>query len=382
MPNSNRIIRLNRAGFGLGKGEMALLVRDVGPEVSDFHLQEHFASKYPSVQSAMLISARGTGAPTGSALVHFASEEELERALVEMDGAVVGRSVIQVSRAKPRRDEGGGDPARTLGIGVPAYLGGGSLPVPQHPWGSQGAAEDEQDNVVFVGGLPPTVTVEELSAQFSRFGTVTMAHIAHGKSYGFVHYATRAETAAAVEGGGRVVLGGARPHVSWRRGSGLPLGGGQGPSPLSALPAAGFPRGADELQALQWAQMAYAAAMANSGFSHRGGLGALDPGAMASISGSGHGAFAYPGVDSSAVAAHQAMISSAGSSGSSFAALQGGARPYTHFSGLPPSSGSEGASGSRAGDLVHGDPAADPMRAVRYSVPGAPPGFPPPQGGH
>lgn len=64
IPGTNRIIRLNWAGFGLGKereGDYSLFVRDMGPEVSDYMLQQHFQV---SAACCSCLSAREGGDTT------------------------------------------------------------------------------------------------------------------------------------------------------------------------------------------------------------------------------------------------------------------------------------------------------------------------------
>jgi RNA recognition motif-containing protein len=81
--------------------EHSMYVGDLGPSVSDAVLAAAF-NRYRSVKSARVVMDHSTGMSKGFGFVKFTSEEELNRALVEMQGQLIGERTVRVSPALPR----------------------------------------------------------------------------------------------------------------------------------------------------------------------------------------------------------------------------------------------------------------------------------------
>jgi RNA recognition motif-containing protein len=81
--------------------EYSMYVGDLGPSVTDAVLAGAF-NRYRSVKSARVVMDHGTGMSKGFGFVKFTSEEELNRALVEMQGQLIGERTVRVSPALPR----------------------------------------------------------------------------------------------------------------------------------------------------------------------------------------------------------------------------------------------------------------------------------------
>jgi len=222
IPGTNRILRLNWAGFGLGKekeGDFSLFVRELGPEVSDFMLQQHFSQRYPSVKNAKIVSAPGTGQTKGYGFVRFGDVEERDRAVKEMDGTRVGLSVVRACAATQRRPEMRGSHVPPLS----AFVSGAYDP-----------RADHTNTIVFVGGITGTLTDQDLADAFSQFGRVTYARVAMGKGCGFVHFESRQEAEAAVAMGDQMVVAGQRVRVSWGKSKSI-VKSAVSPNPMPAL---------------------------------------------------------------------------------------------------------------------------------------------------
>ena len=93
---------------------------------------------YPSVKSARVVTDAVAGRPKGYGFVRFASEADRDKAMVQMNGQVVGSRAIRVSLATPKRSQGGmhhsGGPGgqsgyqsqqnyQPVGIGMASYAG-------------------------------------------------------------------------------------------------------------------------------------------------------------------------------------------------------------------------------------------------------------------
>ncbi len=92
---------------GGGGQEHSVFVGDLAAEVTDHMLQDFFRQYYPSVKSARVVTDAVTGRPKGYGFVRFASEADRDKAMVQMNGQVVGSRAIRVSLATPKRSQGG-----------------------------------------------------------------------------------------------------------------------------------------------------------------------------------------------------------------------------------------------------------------------------------
>ncbi len=106
---SSGTFRLNWATHSAGprvpgmppSAEYSMYVGDLGPSVTDAVLAGAF-NRYRSVKSARVVMDHSTGVSKGFGFVKFTSEEELNRALVEMQGQLIGERTVRVSPALPR----------------------------------------------------------------------------------------------------------------------------------------------------------------------------------------------------------------------------------------------------------------------------------------
>jgi hypothetical protein len=264
---------VEQAACGHG-GEHSLFVGDLDQSVGDAALTTCFRSRYPSVRSAKVICDPASGRSKGFGFVRFGSLAERDEALATMTGTPVGPSerAIRVSLAQPRRQVpgqnhggiGGYEAMAMYGGGpVPARYAAGPIPIPipgSPPSYRQGAApvdggEDPHNTTVFVGGLDPVVSEQQLRAVFSRYGELVYVKIPPGKNCGFVQYVLRPCAELALVEGHGLVLGRQAVRLSWGRsnqaragyaaaaaatsaGYGLAMGGYGGPAFM--VPGAGY----------------------------------------------------------------------------------------------------------------------------------------------
>ncbi|KAJ4894005.1 Polyadenylate-binding protein RBP47B [Raphanus sativus] len=195
MPNSEQPFRLNWASFSTGEKravenngpELSVFVGDLSPDVTDALLQELFAERYPSVKSAKVVIDSNTGRSKGYGFVRFGDEEERSRALNEMNGALCCNRQMRVGVATPKRAVANNQHQHSSqavivagGHGANGFTG----------YGSQSDG-DSNNSTIFVGGVGPDVTEEDLRQPFTQFGEVVSVKIPVGKGCGFVQLSNR-----------------------------------------------------------------------------------------------------------------------------------------------------------------------------------------------
>jgi RNA recognition motif-containing protein len=235
IPNSNRPFKLNWAsGGGLAdrsrdeRGpEFSIFVGDLGPEVTEFVLVQLFQNKYQSTKSAKIMSDPISGMSRGYGFVRFASEEDQQKALTEMQGVYCGNRPMRISTATPKNKSGG--PGGPGGMGMPQGGGGGGPGMGMYSMGAPpmggyyGAPQpmnqftDPNNTTVFVGGLSGYVTEDELRSFFQGFGEITYVKIPPGKGCGFVQFVQRHAAEMAINQMQGYPIGNSRVRLSWGR---------------------------------------------------------------------------------------------------------------------------------------------------------------------
>lgn len=219
MPQTEQNFRLNWATFGLGERRMeggsdhSIFVGDLAPDVTDYVLQETFRSHYPSVKGAKVVMDPNTGRSKGYGFVRFGEEIEKTRAMSEMNGVYCSSRPMRISTATPKK---------FLGV-AQQYNSKASAPYQTSGYGgappSQGFASDNDPNntTVFVGGLDPNVTDQDLRQVFGQFGDLVSVKIPVGKGCGFVQFTHRSCAEEAIQKLHRTVIGQQSVRLSWGR---------------------------------------------------------------------------------------------------------------------------------------------------------------------
>ncbi|KAI5393100.1 polyadenylate-binding protein RBP47C [Lathyrus oleraceus] len=204
MPNADQSFRLNWATFSTGdKGsdnvtDLSIFVGDLAADVTDIVLHETFASSYPSVKAAKVVYDANTGRSKGYGFVRFGDESERSQAMTEMNGVYCSTRPMRIGAATPRKSSG--------------YQQGG-----QSNGTSSQSETDSTNTTIFVGGLDPNVTDEDLRQTFSEYGEITSVKIPVGKGCGFVQFANRNNAEEALQKLNGTMIGKQTVRLSWGR---------------------------------------------------------------------------------------------------------------------------------------------------------------------
>lgn len=213
MPNTDQPFRINWASFSMGDkrsdvgSDRSIFVGDLAADVTDTLLQETFASKYPSVKGAKVVFDSNTGRSKGYGFVRFGDDSERTQAMTEMNGVYCSSRPMRIGLATPRKSSGYQQQYPSQG----GYASNGGF--------SQNSQSDgdSTNTTIFVGGLDPTVTDDDLRQTFSQYGEITSVKIPVGKGCGFVQFAERSKAEEALQKLNGTVIGKQTVRLSWGR---------------------------------------------------------------------------------------------------------------------------------------------------------------------
>ncbi|KMZ71279.1 Polyadenylate-binding protein RBP47B [Zostera marina] len=223
MPGTELMFRLNWASFGTGEKRIdggidhSIFVGDLAPDVTDYLLQETFRVQYSSVRGAKVVTDPSTGRSKGYGFVKFAEESERNRAMSEMNGMYCSTRPMRISAATPKKTIGVQQyPAIKAIYPTSAYVAPAAVaavsqlqPVPLDP--------DVTNTTIFVGGLDPNISEDELKQIFAQFGELAYVKIPPGRGCGFVQYAARPFAEEAMLRIHGSVIGQQMVRLSWGR---------------------------------------------------------------------------------------------------------------------------------------------------------------------
>ncbi|KAK8950683.1 Polyadenylate-binding protein RBP47 [Platanthera zijinensis] len=204
MPNSDQSFRLNWASFSTGdrRSEIAsghsIFVGDLAPDVTDSMLQETFSTKYSSVKGAKVVIDANTGRSKGYGFVRFGDNNEKSLAMSEMNGVYCSSRPMRICAATPRKLSGG---SGYNGMSAQGFQSDG----------------DSNNTTVFVGGLDPNVTEDELKQIFSKYGDVASVKVPAGKQCGFIQFVQRSNAESALQALNGTLIGKQTARLSWGR---------------------------------------------------------------------------------------------------------------------------------------------------------------------
>ncbi|GAB2284682.1 Polyadenylate-binding protein rbp45 [Dionaea muscipula] len=205
MPNSEQTFRLNWATLGAGQKKQdestdyTIFVGDLAGDVTDYVLQETFRAHYPSVKGAKVITDHATGCSKGYGFVRFADESEQVKAMTYMNGMYCSSRPMRIGPAANKKP-----------VGVQ------QKDSPQSASGNPGES-DPGNTTIFVGGLDPNVSDDQLKQVFSQFGELVHVKIPMGKRCGFVQFASRPSAEQALQALNGSAIGGQNVRLSWGR---------------------------------------------------------------------------------------------------------------------------------------------------------------------
>ncbi|XP_057469323.1 polyadenylate-binding protein RBP47-like [Actinidia eriantha] len=213
MPNTEQPFRLNWATFSMGDkrsnngSDLSIFVGDLAPDVTDSLLHETFASKYPSVKAAKVVIDANTGHSKGYGFVRFGDENERSQAMTEMNGVYCSSRAMRIGAATPRKSSGYQQQYASQG----GFVSNGAS--------SQGSQSDgdSTNTTIFVGGLGPKVTDEDLRQPFSEYGEIVSVKIPVGRGCGFVQFANRSSAEEALQKLNGTTISESTVRLSWGR---------------------------------------------------------------------------------------------------------------------------------------------------------------------
>jgi len=200
MPNTDRAFKLNWASYSMGEkrseisSDHSIFVGDLAVDVTDAMLLELFSNKYRSVKGAKVIIDANTGRSRGYGFVRFGDDNDKIHAMTEMNGVYCSTRPIRVGPATPRRSQGDS---------------GTSPPRQSHV--------DSTNRTVYVGGLDPNVSEDELRKAFAKYGDLASVKIPFGKQCGFVQFVNRVDAEEALHGLNGSTIGKQAVRLSWGR---------------------------------------------------------------------------------------------------------------------------------------------------------------------
>ncbi|GMJ01496.1 hypothetical protein like AT4G27000 [Hibiscus trionum] len=207
MPSAEQNFRLNWASPGSGEKrqdegpDYTIFVGDLASDVSDYMLQETFKAVYPSVKGAKVVNDRTTGRSKGYGFVRFGDEAEQIRAMTEMNGMYCSTRAMRIGPASNKKPVTGQQYQKAT------Y---------QNAQGNPGE-NDPNNTTIFVGGLDPSVSEDQLKQIFSQLGEVVHVKIPANKNCGFVQYANRDSAEQALQVLNGTSFGGRNVRLSWGR---------------------------------------------------------------------------------------------------------------------------------------------------------------------
>ncbi|CAA2996150.1 polyadenylate-binding RBP47-like [Olea europaea subsp. europaea] len=212
MPNTDQIFRLNWAMFSMGDkrtnngSDLSIFVGDLAADVTDTLLHETFSSKYPSVKAAKVVIDANTGRSKGYGFVRFGDENERSQAMTEMNGVYCSSRPMRIGVATPRKSSGHQQQYSSQG----GYSNGVS---------AQGLQPDGDtpNTTIFVGGLDPNASEDDLRQPFVQYGEILSVKIPVGKACGFVQFANRNDAEEALQQLNGTTIGNKTVRLSWGR---------------------------------------------------------------------------------------------------------------------------------------------------------------------
>lgn len=211
MPNTEQPFRLNWATFSMGDKrsdngpDLSIFVGDLAADVTDSLLHETFANKYSSVKAAKVVFDATTGRSKGYGFVRFGDDNERSQAMTEMNGVYCSSRAMRIGKATPRKSSGYQQSFSTQG----GYASNGTSVQPD--------GDSTNNRTIFVGGLDPSVTDEDLRQPFSQYGEILSVKIPAGKGCGFVQFANRNDAEEALQKLNKTVIGKQVVRLSWGR---------------------------------------------------------------------------------------------------------------------------------------------------------------------
>ncbi|KAL8166955.1 hypothetical protein V2J09_008454 [Rumex salicifolius] len=228
MPSTEIPFRLNWASLGSGQKkddspDYTIFVGDLAADVTDYILQEIFRAHYPSLKGAKVITDHATGRSKGYGFVKFGDETEQLRAMSEMNGMFCSSRPMRIGPAankkpvvvQPKGHVTKEDVNRISVMSVRFTSIKEGKPITYQTTQENPGENDPTNTTIFVGGLDPNVSDEQLRQIFSQFGELVHVKIPAGKRCGFVQFSDRASAEQSLSMLNGTQIGGQSVRLSW-----------------------------------------------------------------------------------------------------------------------------------------------------------------------
>ncbi|CEG35834.1 nuclear acid binding [Plasmopara halstedii] len=195
IPNTLHRFRMNWGAGGRRietSDDHSIFVGDLAPDVADELLLSTFSARFTTVRGAKVVMDPITRMSKGFGFVRFGSKEEADQALQTMNGVFCSSRPMRVSVATERNKA-----RQQLGFSM--------------------SEEDGANTTVFVGGLDPGTSEEELRTRFGALGEIVSVKVPPGRGCGFVQYTTKEAAEAAISQMNGSVVGGVKVRCAWGR---------------------------------------------------------------------------------------------------------------------------------------------------------------------
>ncbi|RLN94889.1 hypothetical protein BBJ28_00002437 [Nothophytophthora sp. Chile5] len=187
---------IRTCSFLCSSDDHSIFVGDLAPDVSDELLLSTFSARFTSVRGAKVVMDPVTRMSKGFGFVRFGSKEEADQqALQTMNGVYCSSRPMRVSVATDRNSKA----RQPVGFGQPA------------------PEEEGTNTTVFVGGLDPSTSEEELRARFGGLGEIVSVKVPPGRGCGFVQYSTKESAEMAIAQMNGTVISGVKVRCAWGR---------------------------------------------------------------------------------------------------------------------------------------------------------------------
>ncbi|OWZ03217.1 hypothetical protein PHMEG_00025089 [Phytophthora megakarya] len=196
IPNTMHRFRMNWGAGGRRietSDDHSIFVGDLAPDVGDEQLLSTFSARFTTVRGAKVVMDPVTRMSKGFGFVRFGSKEEADQALQTMNGVYCSSRPMRVSVATERNKA-----RQQMGFGM--------------------VEEEGTNTTVFVGGLDPSTTDEELRARFGALGEIVSVKVPPGRGCGFVQYTTKEAAEVAIAQMNGTVISGVKPYGQYQAG--------------------------------------------------------------------------------------------------------------------------------------------------------------------
>ncbi|KAG1703534.1 hypothetical protein DVH05_007481 [Phytophthora capsici] len=195
IPNTMHRFRMNWGAGGRRietSDDHSIFVGDLAPDVTDELLLSTFNARFTSVRGAKVVIDPITRMSKGFGFVRFGSKEEADQALQTMNGVYCSSRPMRVSVATERNKS-------------------------RQQMGFPTAEEEGANTTVFVGGLDPSTTEDELRGRFGALGEIVSVKVPPGRGCGFVQYTTKEAAEVAISQMNGTVVNGVKVRCAWGR---------------------------------------------------------------------------------------------------------------------------------------------------------------------